>query len=143
MAWSHNESVQIYRAIDLGFFPDPTYCLWIAHVGDRYIALKERTWYKTIAADVARDMIEDSEGMRIAATYADPVCDFKTQADVRTIKDIFEDSGVPIELSVNNREHFAHAVHTALSQEVEPPQYDEAGKMIKPWVPKLQIYSRG
>lgn len=131
MSWQHPESVQIYRALDLGYQPDPTYCLWIAHAGKRYVAFKERVWYKKIASEVAADIIEDSLGMHVIATYADPTCDIKTQADVRTIRDIFEDAGVPLELSVNNREHFAHAVHTALAQEVEPG------------VPKLQIYGRG
>lgn len=64
-------------------------------------------------------------------TYCDPVMDMKTPADVRTIKDIFEDNGVPMESSVNNREHYAHAVHTALQEEVEPG------------VPKLQILDKG
>lgn len=76
-------------------------------------------------------MIAESEGMRISMTYCDPVMDMKTPADVRTIKDIFEDNGVPMESSVNNREHYAHAVHTALQEEVEPG------------VPKLQILDKG
>lgn len=131
MSWSHNPSVHIYRSYDAGYFPDPAYCLWIAHVGNRYIAFKEKLWYKTVASDVAKDMIDMSEGMHIRATYCDPTLDINTQADVRTIKDIFEDNGVPLECSVNNREHYAHAVHTALSEEVEPG------------IPRLQIYRYG
>lgn len=111
-------------------FPDPAYCVWIAHVGKRYIAFKEQLWYKTVAPDIAKDMIEQSEGMRIAMTFCDPVMDIKTAADVRSIKEIFEENGVPMEASVNNREHYAHAVHTALQEEVEPG------------VPKLQILDK-
>jgi hypothetical protein len=56
--------------------------------------------------------------------------DMKTAADVRTIREIFEEHGVPMEASVNNREHYAHAVHTALQEEAEPG------------VPRLQILDR-
>lgn len=130
MAWYQHHSVQIYRGFDLGYSPDPAYCVWIAHIGDRFIAFKEKLWYKTVAPEIARDMIAESEGMRISMTYCDPVMDIKTAADVRTIKDIFEDNGVPMEPSVNNREHYAHAVHTALQQEVSEG------------VPRLQILDK-
>lgn len=130
MAWKHDPSVQIYRGFDLGFSPDPAYCVWIAHVGNRYIAFKEKYWHKTIAVDIAKDMVEESKGMRISMTYCDPVMSIKTAADVRSIQDIFEDNGVPMEASINNREHYAHAVHTALQEEVAPG------------VPKLQILAK-
>lgn len=131
MPWKHPETIRIYRSVDFGFFPDPAYCLWIAHIGLRYIAFKEMVWYKTVASDVAKSIAEESEGMRVWNTYCDPSMDIHTGADIRTIKDIFEENGVPMDVSVNNREHFAHAVHTALSEEVEPG------------VPRLQIYAPG
>jgi hypothetical protein len=130
MSWIQHPSVQVYRGFDLGFSPDPAYCIWIAHIGDRYIAFKEKLWLKTIASDIAKDIVAESEGMRIAMTYCDPVMDIKTAADVRTIKDIFEENGVPMEPSINNREHYAHAVHSALAEEVAPG------------VPRLQILDR-
>lgn len=130
MSFSQHPSVQIYRGFDLGFSPDPAYCVWIAHIGNRYIAFKEKLWNKTVASDIAKDMIAESDGMRISMTYCDPVMDIKTAADVRTIKDIFEENGVPMETSINNREHYAHAVHTALQEEVEPG------------IPKLQILDK-
>lgn len=130
MGWVQDPSVQIYRGFDLGFSPDPAYCVWIAHIGNRYIAFKEKLWLKTVASDIARDIVEASEGMRVAMTYCDPVMDIKTAADVRTIKDIFEENGVPMEASINNREHYAHAVHTALSEEVAPG------------IPRLQILDK-
>lgn len=130
MEWFQDESVQIYRGFDLGFFPDPAYCVWIAHIGKRFIAFKEALWYKTVAPDIAKNIIEESEGMRVAMTYCDPVMDIKTAADVRSIREIFEEHGVPMEASVNNREHYAHAVHTALQEEVEPG------------IPRLQILDR-
>jgi hypothetical protein len=130
MEWYQDESVQIYRGFDLGFFPDPAYCVWIAHIGKRLIAFKEQLWYKAVAPDIAKDILEESKGMRVAMTYCDPVMDIKTAADVRSIREIFEEHGVPMEASINNREHYAHAVHTALQEEVEPG------------LPRLQILDR-
>lgn len=125
--WTQSPSVRVYRAFDMGFYPDPAVCLWIAHLGNRYIVFKEKLWFRTVASDIAKDIIKESEGMRVSATYCDPSMDFQTGADVRTIKGIFEENGVPMETSVNNREHYAHAVHTALSEEVAPG------------IPRLQI----
>ena len=131
MAWLQHPSVQVYRAFDMGFWPDPAYCLWIAHLGNRYVAFKEKLWYKTVASDIAQEIKDESDGMRVVITYCDPSMDIHTGADVRTIKDIFEDCGVPMESSINNRELYAHAVHTALVEEAEPG------------VPRLQIYAKG
>jgi hypothetical protein len=129
--WHQSPNIQVYRAFDMGFFPDPAVCLWIAHLGNRYIVFKEKLWFRTVASDIAKDIIAESEGMRVSATYCDPSMDFQTGADVRTIKDIFEENGVPMDKSVNNREHYAHAVHTALSEEAEPG------------IPRLQILKSG
>ena len=130
MEWYQDPSVQIYRGFDLGYFPDPAYCVWIAHIGSRFIAFKEKLWYKCVAPDIAREILEESKGMKVAMTYCDPVMHMKTAADVRTIMEIFEENGVPMEPSVNNREHYAHAVHTALQEEAEPG------------VPRLQILDK-
>ncbi len=137
-------SATIYRAFDMGFFPDPAYCLWIAHLGNRYIAFHEQVWYKTIVKDIA-EQIKQKEtdlrgtmdspgplyGKRVAITFCDPTIDINTGADVRTIKDQFEMLGVPMECSINNREHYASAVHTALAEESYPG------------TPRLQIYDGG
>lgn len=125
---------QFYRAYDHGYSPDPAYCLWIAHLGSRYIVLHEKLWYKTIAADIAKEMKQITEELgipRVVTTFADPSIDLQTGADIHTIKDTFENNGVPIELSVNSRELYASAIHTALAQEIDA------------YTPKLQIYSKG
>jgi hypothetical protein len=139
MAWQQHPSVQIYRGFDLGFSPDPAYCVWIAHVGNRFIVFKEKLWLKTVAADIAKDIVAESEGMKVAMTYCDPVMDVKTAADVRSIKDIFEENGVPMEASINNREHYAHAVHGALQEEVIGGVDDEGNPVM---IPRLQILDR-
>lgn len=122
----------IYRAYDHGFAPDPAYCCWIAHLGNRYIVFHEQTWLRTVVSDIATDIkaIDEELGIsRVAATYCDPSIDIHTGADVKTIKDIFESNGVPMDCSVNNREHFASVVHTALSEHAAPD------------LPRLQILS--
>ncbi len=119
----------IYRAVDVGWFPDPSIVLWIAHLGDRYIVLKDYVRYKTTAEELAtqikeidRELLNIGPGQtqRVAMTYCDPSMDINTVADVRTVKDIFEGNGVPMECSINKRDHFAESVHRALNAEVGP-----------------------
>ena len=126
--------VPIYRVYDHGYKPDPAYCAWIAHLGNRYVVFHEKVWYETVAQDIAASMKEEDRKLgidRIYATYCDPTIDIKTGQDYRTIKDIFEEHGVPMDCSINNREQFAGVIHSALADEVEPG------------VPKLQVYSTG
>lgn len=128
------KKTQIYRAYDHGYFPDPAVCLWIAHLGNRYIVFHEKTWTKTVAADIAADIkaIDKSLGIeRVVNTYCDPTMDIHTGHDIRTLRDIFESHGVPMEPSLNNREMYATSIHQALSNEIEPN------------LPKLQIYAKG
>lgn len=129
--WQQHSAIRVFRAVDFGFSPDPAYCLWIAHLGNRYIAFKEKLWLKTIASDIAKDIVEESTGMAVSATYCDPSMDTQTGADIRTIKDIFEENGVPMENSINNREFYAQSIHQALGEEVEPG------------LPRLQILKLG
>jgi hypothetical protein len=126
------ESSTIYRAIDAGWFPDPTIVLWIAHLGNRYIIFHENLWYKTPAVDIAREILEIDKMLgisRVAMTYCDPSMDINTTADIRTVKDIYEANGVPMECSVNKRDLFASSVHNALGVEA----YED--------VPRLQFYT--
>jgi hypothetical protein len=55
------------------------------------------------------------------------------------MKDIFEDNGIPMECSVNNREHFAQAIHTALSEVAELPDPEQGIREV----PRVQIYVNG
>ena len=136
------KNAQIYRAFDMGYFPDPAYCVWIAHLGHRYIAFHEKFWYKTIVSDIATEIKEIDARLgitRVVTTFCDPTIDIKTGADVHTMKDTFEMNGIPMECSVNNREHYAHAVHTALSEVAEEADITQD----KYAVPRLQIYTNG
>lgn len=124
----------VYRAIDAGWFPDPTVVLWIAHLGNRHIVFNEKIWYKTIAADIAADIKDEDARLgvtKIAMTYCDPSMDINTTADIRTVRETYEDNGIPMECSINARDKFATAVHQALAE--------EAGE----GVPRIQFYTYG
>jgi hypothetical protein len=125
------KSSTIYRAIDSGWFPDPTVCLWIAHLGNRHIVFHEEIWFKTTAEDTAKEikLIDKQLGVdKVAMTYCDPSMDINTTADIRTIRDIYEDCGIPMEPSINNREMYASVIHNSLAE--------QAGEGL----PRIQIY---
>jgi len=137
--------IQIYRAFDMGFFPDPAVCVWLAVVGKRIIAVHEETWFKTIAKDLAAKMIETTAeltsrqdaqtgevvSVSAAMTYVDPQIAVKTGSDTVTVMDTLELEGVPCEPSINDRVLYADAIHGLLGEEVEPG------------VPRFQIYEPG
>jgi hypothetical protein len=127
--------IQIYRAFDMGFFPDPAVCVWLAVVGKRIIAVHEGTWFRTIAKDLAATMIETTRELvgetPVAMTYADPQIDVRTGSDTVTVRDVLEMAGVPIECSVNDRVLYADMIHALLGEEVEPG------------VPRFQVYEPG
>lgn len=127
--------VQVYRAFDMGYFPDPAACLWFVVLGRRVIVVHERTWFQTIARDIASDILKDTTELFgrevVAITYADPKIDIKTGSDTVTMADTLGIAGVPIECSVNDRVLYADAIHGLLGEEVEPG------------IPRLQIYEPG
>jgi hypothetical protein len=127
--------IQIYRAFDMGFFPDPAVCVWFAVVGRRIIAISEQTWFRTIAKDLAAAMLETTKELvgetACGLTYVDPQINIKTGSDTVTVMDTLEMNGVPCEASINDRVLYADAIHGLLGEEVEPG------------VPRFQIYEPG
>jgi hypothetical protein len=127
--------IQIYRAFDMGFFPDPAVCVWLAVLGRRVIAVHEETWFKTIAKDLAANLRSVTTEMvgdtRVAMTYVDPAIDVKTGSDTVTVMDTLEMNGIPCEASINDRVLYADAIHGLLGEEVEPG------------VPRFQVYEPG
>lgn len=127
--------IQVYRAFDMGFFPDPAVCVWFAVFGRRIIAFHEETWFRTIAKDLAAKMIETHHELvgdiGCVMTYADPQIDVRTGSDTVTVRDVLEMHGVPIECSINDRVLYADAIHSLLGEEAEPG------------VPRFQIYEPG
>jgi hypothetical protein len=127
--------VQIYRAFDMGYFPDPAVCVWLAVVGRRVIAVHEETWFRTIARDLAAKMREVTTELTgapdCAGTFVDPQIAVKTGSDAVTVMDTLEMAGVPCEPSINDRVMYADAIHGLLGEEIEPG------------VPRLQIHEPG
>jgi hypothetical protein len=117
------EWVNIYRAIDWGYNPDPAICLWIAVLPNkRAIVFKERKWIRTTAPDVAKDIVRESEGMRIVESFCDPVMLIK-EGNTYSIGDLFEINGVPITASQNDRILSGYAIHQHLNTLIdEKPQ---------------------
>lgn len=126
----HYSWLSIYRAIDWGYFPDPAVCLWIAVLPNkRAIVFKERTWRRTLAADVAQQIKQESDGMHIVETFSDPTMFAKTGAAVYSIGEIFEQNGVPLTPSQNSRELFGYSIHNYLNTVIdELPQV----QIVKP-----------
>lgn len=114
------KSATVYRAIDAGWFPDPTVVLWIAHLGNRHIVFNEMIRYKTIAVDIAEEIKEEDARLgitNVAMTYCDPSMDINTTADVKTLKEVYEANGIAMENSVNKRDMYATVMHNALAEE--------------------------
>lgn len=112
--------VSIYRALDWGYDPDPAVCLWIAVLPDRRaIVIKEKKWERTLAKTVAEDIRRLSEGMHVVDTFADPSIFLKDGQSAFSIADIFEQNGVPLTASINDRQKFGYAVHDHLNTLVD------------------------
>lgn len=125
--------LQVYRALDWGFSPDPAVCLWIAVLPTgRSLVIKERTWKSTPAREVAKDIVVDSAGMRIVDTYCDPSVFVGSAAtDNTSIGDIIERNGVSLTKSINDRAAAGFAIHEYLNT------------ILDDGLPKLQIYAPG
>lgn len=111
--------INIYRAIDWGYFPDPAVCLWIAVLPNkRAFVFKERKWLRTLAADVAKDIKRESQGMRIVESFCDPTMLIKEGQDY-SIGEIFESNGVPVTAAKNDRILYGYAVHEYLNEQID------------------------
>lgn len=127
------EWIQVYRAFDYGFSPDPSCCLWIAMLPNgRAIVFKEQTWRATAARVIAEDIKRASQGFHIVDTYADPSIFFNQGAtEYNSIGDIIENNGVPLTESLNDRAAAGYAIHEYLNT------------ILPDGRPKLQIYAPG
>lgn len=124
--------INIYRAVDYGFSPDPAVCLWIAVLPNKQaIVFKERTWLQTPATIVAQDIAHESQGMRVIDTFADPSMwiEGRRQTGVSTA-DTYEVNGIPLTQAKNDRVAVGRAIHQWLSTVT-----DDA--------PQLQIFREG
>jgi phage terminase large subunit len=108
--------INIYRAIDWGYSPDPAVCLWIAVLPNKTaIVFKERTWNRTLAEDVSAAIKRESIGLHVLETFCDPTMFIKTGVSNYSIGEIFENNGVPLSPSVNRRDLFGYSIHQHLN----------------------------
>jgi phage terminase large subunit len=125
---------RVYRAIDLGWFPDPTVVLWIAHLGNRYIVFNEFVDNQIPIVDLAQIIKDEDKRLgvtNVVNTYIDPTMDLNTSADLYSNKQKLENLGIACECSVNNRELYATVMHNTLAE-----QADES-------TPRIQFYKNG
>jgi hypothetical protein len=123
--------IAIYRVIDYGFDPDPAVCLWIAILPTgRAVVLKERTYWRTTAADVGKAVMRESHGMKITETLCDPTLFDNQKATGSSVADLIEQQGVALTPSVNDRIAAGYAIHEWLNGTIEG-------------APKLQLLRHG
>jgi phage terminase large subunit len=115
--------IKVYRSVDWGYHPDPAVCHWhVVLPSGRKITLHEETWKRTLAKDVALDIKRITSNLsigRVVATYCDPKMFVKDGSDPFSIADRFEQNGVPLTPSQNDRELFGYAVQEMLATVIE------------------------
>ncbi len=112
--------INVYRSIDWGYFPDPAVCHWhVVLPNKQKITFKERSWTRTLAADVAQEIKLASAGMHIVESFCDPTMFIKTGNSAYSIGEIFEQNGVPLTASQNDRELFGYSIHEMLNTVVD------------------------
>lgn len=122
--------VGIYRSVDWGYFPDPAVCHWHIVLPNKHkITFKEQTWKRTLAADVAKEIKQQSAGMKIIDSYADPTMFIKTGNAPYSIGEIFEQNGVPLTASQNDRELYGYSIHEMLNTLLK----DDQGNDFPSW----------
>jgi phage terminase large subunit len=112
--------ITIYRAVDWGYDPDPAVCLWIAVLpSGRAIVFKEQSWIRTTAQDVAKEIAKASKGMRVIETVHDPSMAIDGRGSGVSIADYFEQNGVPMTPSRNDRAGAGFAIHEWLNTVID------------------------
>lgn len=136
--------IKVYRAYDHGFYPDPACCLWFAVYGRRILCFKEKTWIRTLAKKIGKEIAAESKGMPVVTTYCDPSIDID-EGDVTTIKEKVEAGGkFPMDCSTNNREYFADAIHDGLDDLIDKstPRIQFLGRftpMVVKYLPRMKF----
>lgn len=131
----------VYRSVDWGYHPDPAVCHWhVVLPNKQKITFKERTWRRTLAADVAAQIKRESAGMHVVDTMCDPTMFIKTGNAPYSIAEIFEQNGVPCTPAQNDRELYGYALHEMLNTTVdEQPAWQIVGQACPELVRTLPI----
>lgn len=127
--------VNVYRSLDWGYFPDPWVCHWHVVLPNKHkITFKERHNTRMLAADVAAQIKRESAGMHVVETMADPTMFIKTGNAPFSIAEIFEQNGVPLTASQNDRELYGYALHDIMNTLIdEHPSW----QIVEPACPEL------
>lgn len=124
--------IHVYRSVDWGYHPDPAVCHWhIILPNKRKITFHEETWKRTLAEEVADEIVRITEGLginRVIATYCDPTMFSKDGSAPFSIAEQFEQHKVPLTQSQNDRELYGYAVHQMLATEIE-----DNGRVYPQW----------
>lgn len=95
--------VHVYRLFDYGWH-DPSVCLWVAVLpSGREIVFRERTWNETTIQEIARDMKNESENMRVITTICDPTLWDGEKEMGHCLADELENLGIGCTKGINDR----------------------------------------
>lgn len=109
--WLH-----VYRVVDFGWH-DPTVCLWVAVLPNgRYIPFKEKLWVQTPVQTIARDILRESDGMRVVGTLADPTLWAGEREMGHSLADEFERAGISLTKAKNDRTAAGFAIQEHLNR---------------------------
>lgn len=127
--------VPITRVLDWGYDPDPGVCTWFAHLPDnRYIALQEYVFRKTLAKDVADEVKSRSAGMKIRQSIGGHDMWMKNNQTGESLAETFARHGVSWTQAATDRIHGWQRTHALLQETVD----DGTGAL-----PRFQIYAPG
>lgn len=112
--------IQVTRSIDWGYDPDPCVVGWyLCLPRNRMLKFKERVYRKVLAKDVAKDIVKESQGMKIRETIADAQMWAVNPETGHSIADSFEENGVPLVQANKDRINGWMAMHEWLVDEVD------------------------
>lgn len=127
--------IRVYRSLDWGYFPDPWVCHWHLVLPNKHkITFKERQGTRMLAADVATLIKKQSDGMSVVDTFADPTMFIKTGNAPYSIAEIFEQNGVPLTPSQNDRELYGYVLHDMMNTIIDD---HPSWQIVEPACPEL------
>ena len=127
--------LNIYRSLDWGYYPDPWVCHWHVVLPNKHkITFKERQGTRMLAADVAQLIKQQSKGMHVVTTYADPTMFIKTGNAPYSIAEIFEQNGVPLTAAQNDRELYGYVLHDMMNTIIDD---HPSWQIVEPACPEL------
>jgi phage terminase large subunit len=127
--------VQIVAVVDWGYDPDPGVCTWFAILpSGRYIAFKEFTFRRTIAAAVAENLVKESGGLNVVQRIGGHDMWMKSTDTGESMAETFARRGFSMRVADTDRVNGWQRLHALLTETVDEGHGP---------VPKLQVYEPG